>query len=75
MHAEFAGTACAELDQQNHPIFDCAYNNSIFNVEGYRYRGRPIGASTDGDSRSYTLGLQVSTPRNMSGSLLLGLLN
>ncbi|MCI0362490.1 MAG: capsule assembly Wzi family protein, partial [Phycisphaerales bacterium] len=70
VHAEFAGTACAELDRKLDPIFDCAYNNSLFNVEGYRYRGRPIGASTDGDSRSYTLGLQISTPQNVSGSLL-----
>lgn len=71
LHAEFAGTACSELDQQLAPSFDCAYNNTLFNVEGYRYRGRPIGASTDGDSRSYTLGLQVSPPRSVSGSVLL----
>jgi len=70
VHAEFAGTTCSDLDQQLEPIFDCAYNNGIFNVEGYRYRGRPIGASMDGDGRSYTLGLQIVTAPAASGSVL-----
>lgn len=71
LHVEYAGTACGDQDGFPAPYFDCAYNSGIFNVEGYRYRGRAIGASTDGDGRTYTLGLQLTTASEISGSLLL----
>ena len=34
---------------------NCAYNHSIFHT-GYRYNGRSIGFSGDGDTRSYSMG-------------------
>ncbi len=52
-------------------MFDCAYTNHLFPVEGYRYRGRPLGDSIDGDGRSYTFGLQLVTSRTWSASMLL----
>ena len=34
---------------------NCAYNHGIFHT-GYRYNGRPIGYSGDGDTLSYSIG-------------------
>jgi hypothetical protein len=70
-HAEYADSACSEPAGETEPAFDCAYNHSLFNVEGYRYRGHPVGHSMDGDGLSYTLGLQLLAPRQWSGSLLI----
>ncbi len=35
-------------------LWDCAYNNAIFNPEGYRYRGRVLGHPMDGDGEMYS---------------------
>jgi len=70
VHAEYADTACSAAAGQEIPAFDCAYNNALFPVEGYRYRGRVIGHSLDGDGISRTLGVMVTTPRNWGMSLL-----
>ena len=70
VHGEIAYTTCGDSSGGDAVVFDCAYTNHLFPVEGYRYRGRPVGHSIDGDGRSYTLGLQVATPRAWSASLL-----
>lgn len=51
---EWANTRCGgtENDQK---LWDCAYNNNIFDVEGYRSKGRPLGHSMDGDGDAYGL--------------------
>lgn len=67
-HAEYAATACGEPSR---PAFDCAYNNGIFNVEGYRYRGRALGHSADGDSRIYSFGATWITPSAHHWSVLI----
>jgi hypothetical protein len=45
---EYAGTRCGGT-QNGNKLWDCAYNNSIFDPDGYRYYGRPLGHSMDGD--------------------------
>jgi hypothetical protein len=70
VHGEAAYTTCGDLAGGDAVVFDCAYRNHLFPVEGYRYRGRSVGHSVDGDARSYTLGLQLVPPRNWSASIL-----
>jgi hypothetical protein len=53
--AEYTNTTCSALSSGG-PYYDCAYNQGQFNVEGYRYRGRVIGHTTDSDAESYALG-------------------
>ncbi len=36
-------------------LWDCAYNNNIFDPDGYRYYGRPMGHSMDGDGQMYSV--------------------
>lgn len=55
-HFEFSSTTCADFDDAQ--SFDCGYENGVFSA-GYRYRGRPLGHSTDSDSRQFSLGLQL----------------
>ena len=52
---EWANTRCGGTENEQ-KLWDCAYNNGIFNVEGYRSKGRPLGHSMDGDGE--TLGLR-----------------
>jgi hypothetical protein len=56
---EYADTSCSAVSGSG-PYNDCAYNQGLFNVEGYRYRGRVIGHSTDRDSRSLALGVDYT---------------
>jgi hypothetical protein len=57
---EFSETTCADKDASDPARGDCvAYENQIF-TSGYRYRGRALGHSTDGDSRQWVLGLAAS---------------
>ena len=53
--AEYANTTCSGLSRRD-PYYNCAYTQGRFDVEGYRYRGRVIGHSTDADSESYAIG-------------------
>lgn len=53
--AEFAATTCSAVSGSG-PYYNCAYNQGQFRVEGYRYRGRVVGHTTDQDSESYVLG-------------------
>jgi hypothetical protein len=55
LFGEYANTTCSGLSSRG-PYYNCAYRQGRFNVEGYRYRGRVIGHSTDADSESYALG-------------------
>jgi hypothetical protein len=52
-HFEYADTAC-EFTRRR-PQFDCGYESGIY-TDGYRYRGRSIGHSMDGDGRMMALG-------------------
>ncbi len=49
---EYANTLCGGTEN-GQKLWDCAYNNGIFYGSGYRYKGRVLGYSTDGDSRQY----------------------
>jgi hypothetical protein len=55
-HIEVAETICREGGfggSNNKP--DCAYNHPLYPT-GYRYNGRVMGHSIDGDGRSYSFG-------------------
>ena len=67
-HAEYADTACGAAGGAS--PFNCAYNNELFFREGYRYRGRTLGYSTDNDALVYSAGVLVTTSRGMSASAL-----
>lgn len=54
-YAEYADTACSAITDSE-PNFGCAYQHSIY-TDGYRYRGRPLGHSLDGDGRLVTAGI------------------
>ena len=59
---EYGNTTCSGLDSgKRGPFYDCAYNQEKFNVEGYRYRGRSIGDTTDNDAESYAIGVALNT--------------
>ncbi len=60
LYAEWASTLCSGSYPGQGPRFGCAYNQGLFNVEGYRYRGRNIGYTADRDSYNYALGANLS---------------
>jgi hypothetical protein len=62
LYAEYANTICSGLSRRT-PYYNCAYTQGRFNYEGYRYRGRVIGYSTDNDAESYALGARYETAR------------
>jgi hypothetical protein len=53
---EYADTACDFVNSQ--PDFGCAYENSIYTT-GYRFRGRAIGHSMDGDGEMISSSLML----------------
>jgi Capsule assembly protein Wzi len=53
VNAEYANTACAFTRQQ--PLLGCAYTQTLYNHEGYRFRGRIIGASWEADAEVLSL--------------------
>jgi hypothetical protein len=59
--AEYADTSCSAVSGKG-PYFDCAYVQGLFNVEGYRYKGRVIGHTTEQDSRSGAIGATYTAP-------------
>jgi hypothetical protein len=59
-YLEYADTTCSYDRPQ--PRFDCAYRQGIFNVDGYRYRGRVIGHTSDNDAQTWTAALAIITP-------------
>jgi hypothetical protein len=54
---EWANTRCGGTENEQ-KLWDCAYNNGIFNVEGYRSKGRTLGHSMDGDGNTFGLRYQ-----------------
>jgi hypothetical protein len=53
--AEYSSTTCSANTSRG-PYYHCAYSQGRFNVEGYRYRGRVIGYTTDVDTEVYSAG-------------------
>jgi hypothetical protein len=51
---EWAQTLCGGTENEQ-KLWDCAYNNGIFDVEGYRSKGRPLAHAMDGDGETYGL--------------------
>jgi len=49
---EWANTRCGGTEN-GQKLWDCAYNNGIFNPDGYRYYGRPLGHAMDGDGDTW----------------------
>ena len=67
---EWAQTLCGGTEN-GEKLWDCAYNNTIFNVEGYRSKGRPLGHSMDGDGETWGLRyLRVSADADTFTGLL-----
>jgi hypothetical protein len=62
---EYADTSCSAVSGKG-PYYDCAYTQTLFDVEGYRYHGRVVGHTTDQDSRSGAIG---ATYTAVDGSL------
>lgn len=62
--AEYSDSTCSFYRTSNDPakpqLFNCAYNNNLYNVEGYRYYGRALGESTDNDSRLLAVGARYA---------------
>jgi hypothetical protein len=52
---EYTTTTCSANTGRG-PYYNCAYNQGRFNREGYRYRGRVIGYTSDRDAENYALG-------------------
>jgi hypothetical protein len=51
---EWANTRCGGT-QNGKKLWDCAYNHHIFDPDGYRYYGRAVGHTIDGDGDSYSV--------------------
>jgi hypothetical protein len=60
--AEYSSTTCSANTSRG-PYYNCAYNQGRFDVEGYRYRGRVVGYTTDADAETYSAGAAFVTPR------------
>jgi hypothetical protein len=52
---EYATTTCQRATDRG-PYYNCAYNQGRFSYEGYRYKGRVIGYSSDRDAENWALG-------------------
>jgi hypothetical protein len=63
---EFTDTSCS---WSSSPRPDCAFSNIIFDVEGYRYRGRSLGHSYDNDARIWSGVLLYTRPNGVSWHL------
>jgi hypothetical protein len=50
---EWAQTRCGGTEN-GEKLWDCAYNNGIFNPDGYRHYGRPLGHAMDGDGQMFS---------------------
>jgi hypothetical protein len=60
-YAEYADTTCSA--NRRPPRFNCAYNQGRFNIEGYRYRSRVMGHTTDRDAETYSFGAMLQRER------------
>jgi hypothetical protein len=70
VYTEYSDTTCSATASSG-PDYNCAYNQGLFNIEGYRYHGRVIGHPTDRDSRSLALGASLTTAGGDSWSVTL----
>jgi hypothetical protein len=59
VRVEYSDTSCSFSHAD--PEFDCGYESGLY-TEGYRFRGRAIGHSTDSDSRMTTVGALYVVP-------------
>ncbi|MEO8064336.1 MAG: capsule assembly Wzi family protein [Pseudomonadota bacterium] len=59
--AEYSSTTCSANTNRG-PYYNCAYNQGRFNTEGYRYRGRVIGYTSDRDAENYAIGATFTAP-------------
>lgn len=66
-YIEVVNSAAGSL---NDPQYNAAYEHSVYKT-GYRFRGRSIGASFDGDSRVLSAGLGWNMSGNRSAGLSL----
>ena len=61
---EYSDSTCSFYRTSSDPakpqLFNCAYNNNLYDVEGYRYYGRALGESTDNDSRLLAIGARFA---------------
>ena len=62
MFMEYTSTTCSANTNRG-PYYHCAYNQGLFDVEGYRYKGRVIGYTSDRDAENYSLGATLTTER------------
>jgi len=67
VYLEYADTSCASSNPNK--VYNCAYNHHLF-TQGYRYRGRVMGHSMDGDGRLWTLGAAWMAPGGWSMELV-----
>jgi hypothetical protein len=56
---EYASTTCSANTSRG-PYYDCAYNQALFDVEGYRYKGRVIGYTSDRDAENWAVGVSFT---------------
>jgi Capsule assembly protein Wzi len=66
-HIEYANNSCKWYNPSLEP--NCAYRQSIF-FAGYRYRGRNIGHTADGDSETTSISLALTQPQGDKWSVL-----
>ena len=52
---EYASTTCS-ANSGSGPYYNCAYNQGRYDVEGYRYKGRSVGYTSDRDAENWALG-------------------
>jgi len=57
--AEYATTTCSAHTSRG-PYYNCAYNQGRFNVEGYRFRGRVVGYTSDRDAENWAVGATLT---------------
>jgi hypothetical protein len=58
LNLEYANTLCGGTEN-GEKLWDCAYNSGIFYGAGYRYKGRVMGHSMDGDALQYAARLML----------------
>jgi hypothetical protein len=56
---EYASTTCSANTSRG-PYYNCAYNQGRFSWDGYRYKGRVIGYSSDRDAENWAMGASYS---------------
>ena len=66
-HIEYANNSCKWYNPSLEP--NCAYRQGIF-FAGYRYRGRNIGHTADGDSETTSISLALTQPQGDKWSVL-----